>query len=121
MEVEIEKIFYFSVFVIIVAANIFLKKKKIFERFENYERKKEKHSTLNIHKRVRNQQKLSRKKGEKKISQVFSFEKKILTNVIKTENNNDFFNKNTHITFNRKILKEAVIFKEILDIPVSLR
>ncbi|MDR0304943.1 MAG: hypothetical protein LBH98_09310 [Chitinispirillales bacterium] len=92
---------------------------------ENEQRKK----ISDVHKQIRNSQKTYRKTDEKKyynIQEYFNNEnsKKTINDSFNkefNEKNADIFEKNKLILLNKKTLKEAMIFKEILETPVSLR
>jgi hypothetical protein len=81
-----------------------------------------------IHKEVRSKQKFYRKSNKKHPAAFSQFERETTSEIYENSNvGTESFVQNSEVSkdqkyfFDKKTLKEAVVFKEILDLPVALR
>lgn len=121
-----ENFFYFLVFIFAVVIKYFFDKNvKGIDIRQLYKTEK---IVPRIHKKVRNEQKFYRK-SNKKYPAVFSqIEREITAEIYENSNaETQTFAQNLAVVkdrkcfFDKKTLKDAVVFKEILDLPVALR
>jgi len=121
-----ENFFYLLIFVAFAAVKYFFDKKvKEIDLAQIYKAVK---PVARIHKQVRNKQKFYRRANKKYPAAVSvvaqDIRKEIYGSSVVThdivEQKTDVFSERKYI-FGKKTLKDAVVFKEILDLPVALR
>jgi len=81
-----------------------------------------------IHKEVRSKQKFYRRTNKKRPAAFPQFEREITPEIYENSNvGTEVFVQNSEVSkdqkyfFDKKTLKNAVVFKEILDLPIALR
>ena len=120
-----EDLLYILLFVFIICLNLFVGKKNVIKKMFNFPSENEDKQIKNIHKKIQNKQKLYRKQNKKYSVNIPEIKPEIINGfqnfeAIKPQKIENIV-QNPSVFLSNKTLKDAVILKEILDLPIALR